>query len=52
MKKMYIQPEMMVSPVAPQTIICTSTGEGDGGTNALGPGKQTGDAPARDPKVF
>ena len=49
---MYIQPEMMVSPVAPQNIICTSTGEGEGGTNTLGPGKQTGDAPAREPKIF
>ena len=46
---MYIQPEMMVSPVAPQTIVCTSSGPGG---NTKGKEGTTGDAPARDHKVF
>jgi len=46
MRKMYIQPEMMISPVAPQNIICAS---GEFGDTDEGFG---GQAPARDPKLF
>ena len=41
-KKMYIQPEMIVSPVAPQNIICAS-GEFDETNDQIGgqaPGRQ------------
>lgn len=48
---MYIQPEMMVSPVTPQNIICTSSQFG-GNSSELGEGEHTAEAPARDPKVF
>lgn len=46
MEKMYIQPEMMVSPVAPQTIICAS-GEFENTDQSFG-----GQAPAREQKAF
>ena len=44
---MYQQPKLEISPVAPVSVICSSVGEGEGGTGALGGGKQTGDAPKR-----
>ena len=52
MKKMYKQPKMEISQVAPMNIVCVSAGEGEGGTGGLGPGKQTGDAPKRRTEVF
>ena len=52
MKKMYKHPKMEVAPVAPMNIVCTSAGEGEGGTDALGPGKQTTDAPKRRTSPF
>ncbi len=52
MKKMYKQPKMEISKVAPVNVVCTSAGEGVGGTETFGSGKTTGEAPKRRTKVF
>jgi hypothetical protein len=52
MKKMYIEPKMEISKLAPMNVVCVSAGEGEGGTGGLGPGKHTGDAPRRKTPVF
>ena len=51
MRKMYKDPKMEISKLAPRNIVCVSTEPG-GGTDGNKPSGTEGDAPKRRTKVF